>query len=232
MKHKKGFSLIEVLMVMGIIAVVTAIGFSITNSGMKKAYNQYWYTGYSTINDIIYDGIRTDKIHPSGPDVKPELEAHLKRFFPDRVWGNTQLKVNAPNNIEYTITPKSTEDSSFYEIDMKVPTTNGDSFNKTRLIFRVDNKYTDTNIRVFPANYDGTDNNFLNLHDRPDLLPFYLTKGDSGTFYSFKDAYCARYESLPAIDNTSFPYTAIDCDNVGSDTNLGKLMHISPRKAY
>ncbi len=45
--HKPAFSLAELLIAMGIIAVVATMGVSISKKGVERAYNQYFYTGYN-----------------------------------------------------------------------------------------------------------------------------------------------------------------------------------------
>ena len=57
MRQKEAFSLIEVLLVMGIIAVVTTMGISASKRSVDKAYNYYWYTGYSTLCDATMDAV-------------------------------------------------------------------------------------------------------------------------------------------------------------------------------
>lgn len=230
MKNKKGFSLIEVLLVMGIIAVVTAIGFSVINTGMKKAYNQYWYTGYSTINDITYDGWKSGKIRPDSENLYCDYVDYIESFLPNftvsGACNDNDIIITAQNGIKYEI--KRTSDS-YYIIDMTVPKAEDDSLTKTRLIFNYDNdNYHAATVRVYPANYGDT--GFLNLYNRPDLLPFYIIGDDAGSFYSFKQAYCKKYGSYIA----EFTIDAnIDCTGITKDPNLkGKLMHISPRKAY
>lgn len=52
-KLKKGFSLAELLIALGIVAVIATMGFTISKQGIENAYNQYFYTGYKGIYDAI-----------------------------------------------------------------------------------------------------------------------------------------------------------------------------------
>ena len=54
-KIKKGFSLAEILIAVGIISVIATIGFSITTKGIDKAYDLYIYNGYNSLTNAIND---------------------------------------------------------------------------------------------------------------------------------------------------------------------------------
>ena len=54
-KVKKGFTLAEVLLCIAIIGVVSAMGITIGKHGMDRAYNLYYYTGYSTLYNALAD---------------------------------------------------------------------------------------------------------------------------------------------------------------------------------
>lgn len=52
---KKGFTLAELMLVIGIIAIVTAMGAAITKKSTEKAYNLYYYTGYVNLYNAFTD---------------------------------------------------------------------------------------------------------------------------------------------------------------------------------
>ena len=54
-KNKKGFSLAEILLTLGIIAVIATLGFTATKKSIDNAYNLYIYTGYKGLTDAIFN---------------------------------------------------------------------------------------------------------------------------------------------------------------------------------
>ena len=52
---KKGFSLSELLIALAIISIISVLGITISKKGMEKAYNQYIYNAYSSIQYAIAD---------------------------------------------------------------------------------------------------------------------------------------------------------------------------------
>lgn len=59
MKTKKGFSLAEVLIAMTIAGIIATIGFSIAKKGVARAYDQYVFTAYQGISEVVtaaYEG--------------------------------------------------------------------------------------------------------------------------------------------------------------------------------
>ena len=55
MMKKNGFTLVELLLCIGIIGVVTAMGMLITKRSADSAYNLYYYTGYINLYNAIAD---------------------------------------------------------------------------------------------------------------------------------------------------------------------------------
>lgn len=51
--NKLGFTLAEMLIVFGIIAIILTLGITISKKGVDKAYNLYIYTAYDSIQDAI-----------------------------------------------------------------------------------------------------------------------------------------------------------------------------------
>lgn len=226
-KRKRAFSLIEVLLVMAIIAVVMAMGFSITKTGMEKAYNLYWYTGYSTLNDGTIDAVKKGKFRPTSPNFCDYVVhiAHLTNSDVTCSPSTPVVRFSAPNGISYEIKHQDPGDE-YYVIEMSVPHAKRENLYKTKFIYSFDNDYKGK--LVYPAAIN--EENYLNLQERPDLLPFYIKKpGDNKIkeFYGFKDAYCKLYPTYG--QGTA---AEIDCSGTEQSIPQGRLRHISPRKAF
>ena len=52
---KNGFSLAEILLTLGIVAVIATLGFTATKKSIDNAYNLYIYTGYKGLTDAIFN---------------------------------------------------------------------------------------------------------------------------------------------------------------------------------
>ena len=52
-KIKSGFTLSELLLCVGIIAIVSAMGMTIAKQGTEKAYKLYFSTGYMNLYDAL-----------------------------------------------------------------------------------------------------------------------------------------------------------------------------------
>lgn len=225
-KRKGAFSLIEVLLVMAIIAVVMAMGFSITKTGMEKAYNLYWYTGYSTLNDGTIDAVKKGKFNTSYPNFckyVTHIGDLINASYQCNVDPPTSI-LSAPNGITFEIIHQRPSDK-YYVIEMTVPHAKKVNVYKTKFIYSFDNDYKGK--LVYPAAIN--EENYLNLQERPDLLPFYIKKpGDNKIkeFYGFKDAYCKLYRTYG--QGTA----EIDCSDTEPSIPRGRLRHISPRKAF
>ena len=58
---KKGFSLAEVLISVGIVSVIATLGFSVARTNLDRAYNMYVYTGAKYLSDAITDAEIRDR---------------------------------------------------------------------------------------------------------------------------------------------------------------------------
>ena len=234
MKIKNGFSLIEVLLVLGIVAVVTAMGFSISKKGMENAYNLYWYTGYVTLYDSLVDwNNRNPEGIPSALNYAHHLW-ELVRSEDTEPTGSDPGPFRAPNGIIYDMQEVPDGQSSFIQIDMSIPQhkqRNGAAPNRTVFVYFPDG----TVPMVYPADtaqLTNQDPDLVNLHNRADLLMFVRRGGGINddvrrTLYSFHDGYCAVYGTLP---NHADPAN-ISC-TTGPDSFGGTLRPVNPRKAY
>ena len=83
-KHFKGFTLSELLLCIGIIGVVSAMGMTITKISTDRAYNLYYYTGYINLYNAIADA------KANGIESNQEIMEHV-----------TQLLSKDENNIAF-----------------------------------------------------------------------------------------------------------------------------------
>jgi len=231
MKFKNAFSLIEVLLVMGIMAVVTAMGFSIAKTGMERAYNLYWYTGYSTLADGTFDAEKKDVISSSGFNLNNYAE-HLSNLITNSTCehnsGTDEASLIAPNGIDFHF--KNGE--QYVTIAMVVPHSKKTAAYWTNFIYDYSDNDGSPNL-VYPGHcpVDELDNTCLDLQDRPDLLPFYIRRQSNNKikdFYSFREAYCKVYGRSYRNDDD---IAKIECP-AGITAESGKIRHISPKKAY
>ncbi len=272
MKLKRAFSLIEVLLVMGIIAVVTAMGFSISKTSMEKAHNLFWYTGYETLYKVTIDAVqRLDQngnpvFDPDNPRIE-DYANHLAKMIgaqeptscpvnPESET-NACLLVQAPNGINYEIFSKLNSSSELYKIDMTIPALRQRRvyLNKTRFIYMFKNDDGYIEGMVYPSQLNNTleGQGYANLHNRVDLLTFYLSDATdnptaSRTFYGFRDAYCtANYKSpvgnpgeegydpgYNGYQSGAWDDASVDCRSGYTQTDLlgFSVYPISPRKAF
>ena len=262
MRLKRAFSLIEVLLVMGIIAVVTAMGFSISKNNMEKAYNIYWYTGYDALFRATEDA-NEHGFDSNSPNINIYAD-HLAKLMkagsheqcqtnlsaPGLTLGNPMCRTfTAPNGIKYEIqtslAPGNFGGEDFlYIIDMTIPALRNrrNLANKTRFFYRINDEGFNNSLDYFPIQ-DGyiypvavNNNNYFNLMDRVDLLPFYLSDGNSTntkTFYSFREAFCKVYGEFDSLPNL----LDIKCNNIpgtnpNPDFENNTIHYINPRKAF
>ena len=227
MKFKSAFSLVEVLMVMGIISVILVLGLSISKRGVDSAYNLYWYTGYKALSDASYDAVRREVFDPSN---NPEgslcvyidyIGTKLMNATSSACDGN-EASFTAPNGISFSFEAKT----GYYLILMSIPKhkQNVNTPNTTNLIYNFDKGL------IYPANIT-TSSTKLNLHNRMDILPFYVNNGEQQNaitkVYGFRDAYCATDNSIDEGDDI----IKITCSNDGED-KYGVITPINPRKVF
>lgn len=227
--NKKGFSLAELLIAMGIVSVVATLGFTIAKRGIEDAYDLYVYTGYN--------GIATAIGHAQGRNILvTENEAD---FFDDirKTLGASGSggSINAPNGINYTFTKTV---GTHYSLKMEVPSVkkNGKSRNTICLNYAPEE---DWGILVPLDIKNVCTSTIKDVRKRADLLPFYVDDGYVGrrlpqnnmkykprTIVSAETAICTSIGSLEVSGAT------FDCTGVTKKgESKGKIRLTHPRKA-
>lgn len=242
-KFEKAFSLAELLIVMAIIAIITAMSFSIAKKGIKSAYNLFFYTGYNGIYEAIGDAIDYGYSPDSANLGNSDFIEHITKIMSAQksVSGN-DVKIEAPNGITYTISYKTdyileNESGPIYQIIMKVPyqKTGNESEAKSTLYYLPNLR----NGMLIPYGVITADNN-VNLQRRQDLLPFYIDDGSVGrileysngysyskpVFTNFREAFCQLYGSL-TLEGVSY----VSCSGILAGKK-GLLKVANPRKIF
>ncbi len=213
---KSGFSLMEILIVMAIIGVVTAMGISISQKGIEKAYRNYWYTAYQALSDATFDAAINDKIETL-EDYKTHVTALLK----------LDASGTAPNGVNFSFANLG---ELFYIIFVEIPNSNTKNAMNTRSAF-IYNK----NLKlIYPAYIDNNPQS-IDLQDRVDILPFIINEGVPHNYnnkdaYSFKQAYCMTHNNQ-SITNPAYTFANIACPTTG-EIKTGVLQLIDPKKIY
>lgn len=214
---KSGFSLMEVLMVMGIIGVVTAMGLSISQKGLERAYRYYWYTGYKALADATFDAGQKDK---------------LSNFSDYNIHVRTLLKLDnsgrAPNGIQFSLGAYQ----GLRFIAMTIPSPKTKKTMKTTSTFLYD---TSTGV-LYPANMAATPETNINLQDRVDILPFIISDGlpqssssHDNKLYSYKEAYCKTHNNQSI--NLGNSLLNLTCP-AGLTPVDGVMLLVDPKKVF
>lgn len=225
---KKGFSLAEVLISIGIVSVIATLGFSITKKNIDNAYNMYVYTGASALTDAILDAEYKDRTNNI-----TNLTNHLRTLFNDlREPGEEEdYTINAKNGISFKIEDLGTDNNNkpVFEFTMTTPTKRTNSENNN-------NEYTF--VKVFEENFPTL---FVTgaTANRIDLLKFYIYNPDEEennnppTYYSFREAACHNLGETIKIDikkgENETEKTLLDCEDIAITTSTpGKIQMIRP----
>lgn len=185
MKLKNGFSLAEILLVLGIISIVTTMGMTISSHGISKAYNLYFYTGFAN----LYDGIAETTMQ--GDDIDnnfTDFVTKLSELFDGKnlTINNKAGEFTAKNNIVYNIeqfdtyiNPDTNERDNIYKIEMAVPVTKKRNTDPNRAIFMYFPNLR--NGQIYPSCVDiNGDPSYVCIALRADLLPYYIDTGFNG----------------------------------------------------
>ena len=82
-KFKSGFTMAELLLCIGIIGVVTALGMTITKQTTQKAYNTYYKTGYANLYDVLFDIRKEDNAFNRASGSDNSDFTHINNINPD-----------------------------------------------------------------------------------------------------------------------------------------------------
>ena len=242
---KKGFSLAELLIVMAIIAIVTAMSFTIAKKGIQDAYNLFLYTGYQGMYDAIGDAVDYGyQITNTGVNTC-DFTKHIVKILSgtEESSSSTSIKFAVPNGIKYTLSyagayTYNSEQGYYYKIVMEVPHQKKSSSDSgAKITFYYFPTYN--NGILIPDSVSSADN-LINLQSRRDLLPFYVDDGTVGrvieysggygyekpAFYDFKNAYCKAYGTLTLASKTF-----VNCSGIAQSTK-GVVKPVNPRKIF
>lgn len=200
---KKGFSLAEVLIAMGIISIIATIGFTLGRRGVESAYNQYIYTGYKGISMAIANAVNEGlDIDDDFDDFMNNIAKTLNLDDNDIIWDqNIQNHERAtfPQTANGTIfiiqetnaNPLTNNGTaSIYSISMSVPAkkTRGRSTTTICLDYLPNHSYGGV---LIPSQGDENSNICLSdiedIRTRKDLLPFFIDDGLAGRVLPAKD---------------------------------------------
>lgn len=228
--NKKGFSLAEVLIAVGIVSIIATMGFSIANKGIDRAYDLYVYSGYKGITDAI------NSATSSGLQIGTQpFTTHIVDLFEGELSQPNPVRFDTISGITYTIgysTTRIVGTNTYddYYIEMQVPArkTNADTGRDVICLY-----YTPQYSQLIPYNTDNyctSTGKGINLFERMDLLPFYLDDGRVGKiidgvyrrkiYGSFKDKFCSS--------NPGHRIKDLDC--TGSSYAPGAMKLENPRK--
>ena len=242
-KKKFGFSLMELLLVMAIIAVILSIAFSVTKKGIENAYNRYFYTGYVGLYEALAETMIS--IQPNGD---PQFLDGVRSVL-DGTLDNATRTITAPNGIRYQFSDLifqavlnndvTLDRVNYYRITMTVPTVRNGA---------------NTTVFAFANNYNGGMLIPMNapvvlLQTRPDLLPFYINTGIQGQvgvnnagagriiadreILSYRDAHCRRYGTTTFGMNPA-AITIVDCNGVAqaNTVSTGFIQVANPERVF
>ena len=250
-KFFRGFTLAELLLCVGIIGIVSAMGMTVAKKSTEKAYNLYFYTGYVNLYNAIADAVESGEVgYPDGrctdgkPDNTPTDTTQFVRHIANVLGG--ELKPNGgsgsfttKNGIEYRfVNQASCPGANAVRIHMFVPaakTRNNNGHIGTELFYMSDIQ------QLVPTEF-APSNRIISLQERRDLLPAYIDDGRVGRnntlnranweyerpiYGSYKDVFCSIYGTDKKIPD------AIDCTGVTSIAagRTGVLKVVDPRKA-
>ena len=214
---KKGFSLAEVLIAMGIISVIATIGFTIGRRGVESAYNQYIYTGYKgmsmAIANAVNEGFNINNMASAATDNTPandfvkSIARTLSVDYTDIQWVSNTPTFTVANGTIFTITCDNTTNNNC-TVKMDVPTkkTRRGSTETICLDYLPNKPYGGVLLPV--QNGVSCASTIPNIGSRKDLLPFFIDDGIAGRvipkgnntfgfqkrqYYSIQEALCHAY---------------------------------------
>ena len=230
-KNKKGFTLAEVLISVGIISVIATFAFTISQRGIERAYDQYVYTGYKGLIDAILSGL-TEGVVFDGElgDID-----YIRNVLNAKQEGNNPSFFTAPNKIKYQVFFRQ----GHYYFKMILPSLQrNDVRRESCLAYFPEKNYG----ILLPYRQNSVCTSTLDLSMRKDLLPFYIDDGIVGrtqynqatesyeykpieNFYSAQEAVCRVFTgNIESYDHMIL----YSCDDLQDDQ--GVVRAINPRK--
>lgn len=210
---RKGFTLMELLLCIGIIGIVSAMGMTIAKQSTEKAYNLYYYTGFKNLFDVCIDAHQTKNDSDEYNDsTKLLLATHLNEYLGQvNKDGTPKAQINAANftftannGIRYEVLD-GLGGNVPYIIEMTIPykKTTAGSGQVLNFYYYVDNSYTIPYlVQIAPP--AGTPN----LMTSSTLLPSFLDDGIVGkvtggtytpiVYDTYRNNLCRRTGSIVA----------------------------------
>lgn len=105
---KKGFSLAEILIALGIISIIATMGISIANRGVERAYDIYYYSAYNAISSA-FDSAEIEGVVLAYDDTllssQPFINSVLQSLSAKNINGSNTNTVtfDTPSGISYSI---------------------------------------------------------------------------------------------------------------------------------
>lgn len=214
---KNAFTIAEILLVLAIIGIISAMGATITKKTSAKAYNYFWQNGYVSLNDVIsdieYNNSTTDG---SGNIVyktfnKDKWVSEVNKVFNGHFEdGDDGKDVEAVETIDSTVKTNNgttykfeTDASNNIVITMTVPapktrTNNGKA--TAKLLFDLNN----SNMLIPISGGD------VDLSKRMDLLPVMIDDGQKGRIIQKYDGGDAKYKG-----SNTYTFQEAYCRNKG-----------------
>ena len=236
MKIKSGFSLAEMLIALAIIAVISTMAFTISKKGTERAYNMYYYTGYTGITEAIAEAQNAGQILSNSDPINSDFIKYVAKLLTVNVNTDTSIEdngssynINARNGIKYSFkrgyvpyTPTDEDGNStgetqyLYQIDMTVPAVRqkkGD--NATVALYYYPQQYG----LLIPKAVDEAYIPPVDLQNRTDLLPFYFYNAKTGIRVEFSTNKVSDLSDSNVYEKTEYKsFKEIFCAKYGSAT--------------
>lgn len=238
--NKKGFSLAEVLIAVGIVSIIATMGFSIANKGIDRAYDLYVYSGYKGITDAINSATTNGlKLTGSTNIDTQNFTKHIVDLFEAEESlsqpNTSSARFDTISGITYTIgysTTRAVGTNTYddYYIEMQVPArkTSADTGRDVICLY-----YTPQYSQLIPYNMDDnctSTGKGIELFERMDLLPFYLDDGRVGKIVDgeYRRKIYGSFKTIFCSSNTDAAIKDLDC--TGSSSAPGAMKLENPRK--
>ena len=215
-KFFKGFTLAELLLCLGIIGIVTALGMTVANKSTERAYNMYWKVGYENLYNTLAEMQNKESgLFNKSNNERNQIAKFLNNIFNDKDEIPNQGEadegvVKTKNGIKYEIPDGGVDGSGSFIVKMTVPQpkTRKNPEGEASTYFLATNQ---GNGYLIPLNPEDLGVSGVNLQERVDLLPFYVDDGTVGrvmnndgnrrkytpvTKQSFQNAACNAYGSI------------------------------------